>query len=156
MNPLLTILAVLVYLLVPAGVVVLCRRSRLAAKAGAILILYFLGIIVSNLLVFPFDGASEKLYPLQEALTSVTIPLALPMILFACDFRNWPVRRALSALLIGLVSIVCIVFAGYFLFGGTWSALEWVTRMPRQVQPCSSSTLRQRRPASLSEPLSMR
>ena len=118
MNPLLTILAVLVYLLVPAGVVVLCRRSRLAAKAGAILILYFLGIIVSNLLVFPFDGASEKLYPLQDALTSVTIPLALPMILFACDFRNWPVRRALSALLIGLVSIVCIVFAGYFLFGG--------------------------------------
>ena len=116
MNLFWTIVAILFYLLVPAAVILLCRRYRVVAKAGAILVLYFLGLILANLLVFPFEGAGEKLYPLQDALTSVTIPLALPLILFACDFRNWPVRKALVALLIGLFSVLAIATAGYFLF----------------------------------------
>lgn len=116
MNLLLTVLATLIYLLIPAAVVLLCRRFRIFGKVGAILILYFLGVILANLFIFPFEGAAEKIYPLQDALTSVTIPLALPLILFACDFRNWPVRKALSALLIGLFSVMAIATAGYFLF----------------------------------------
>lgn len=117
MNLFLAIVTVLFYLLVPAAVVVFCRHARWAAKVGAILILYFLGIIVANLLVFPFEGASEKIYPIQDALTSGTILLALPLILFACDFRTWPVKKALSALLIGLFSVIGFVVGGFFLFG---------------------------------------
>ena len=116
MNLFLTVVIILFYLLVPAAVVWLCRHARWAEKVGAILILYFLGIIVANLLVFPFDGASEWLYPIQDALTSVTIPLALPLILFACDFKEWPVKKALGALLIGLFSVLVITASGYFLF----------------------------------------
>ena len=116
MRPILTVLAVLFYLLVPAGVVLLCRRFRIVGKVGAILVLYFLGVILANLFVFPFEGLAERLYPLQDALTSVTIPLALPLILFACDFRNWPVRKALTALLIGLFSVLAVATAGFFLF----------------------------------------
>ena len=110
-----TLSVFLFYLLVPAGVVWLCRRFRFIGKIGAILVLYFLGIILANLFVFPFEGAAAKLYPLQDALTSVTIPLALPLILFACDFREWPVKKALGALLIGLVSVMAVATAGYFL-----------------------------------------
>ena len=116
MNLFLTVVIILFYLLVPAAVVWLCRHARWAEKVGAILILYFLGIILANLLVFPFDGASEWLYPIQDALTSVTIPLALPLILFACDFKEWPVKKALGALLIGLFSVLFITISGYFLF----------------------------------------
>ena len=115
MDFLLPIIAV-AYVLIPAGVVWLCRRFRTVGKAGAILILYFLGIILANLFIFPVEGLAGRLYPLQDALTSVTIPLALPLILFACDFRNWPVRKALAALLIGLFSVMAIVATGYFLF----------------------------------------
>lgn len=111
-----TILAVLFYLLTPAGVVLLCRRYRVIGKIGAILVLYFLGIILANLFVFPFEGAAARLYPIQDALTSVTIPLALPLILFACDFKEWPVKKALGALLIGLASVLAVATAGYFLF----------------------------------------
>lgn len=115
MNLLLTFVAILFYLLVPAGVVWLCRHSSFAGKTGAILILYFLGIIVANLFIFPFEGLAGQLFPLQDALTSVTIPLALPLILFACDFRNWPVRKALVSLVIGLFSVLTIAVAGFFL-----------------------------------------
>ena len=107
---------ILFYLLVPAGVVWLCRRFSTIGKVGAILVLYFLGIILANLFVFPFEGVAAKLFPLQDALTSVTIPLALPLILFACDFREWPVKKALGSLLIGLVSVMAVATAGYFLF----------------------------------------
>ena len=113
---LLTLLAIIFYLLVPAAVVLLCRHFRIFGKVGAILILYFLGIILANLFIFPFEGMAERIYPLQDALTSVTIPLALPLILFACDFRNWPVRKAFTALVIGLISVMAIATAGYFLF----------------------------------------
>ena len=88
-----SVLVVLFYLLVPAGVVWLCRRFSAIGKVGAILVLYFLGIILANLFVFPFEGFAGKLYPLQDALTSVTIPLALPLILFACG-RLLPVPGA--------------------------------------------------------------
>ena len=111
-----TILAVLFYLLTPAGVVLLCRRYRVIGKIGAILVLYFLGIILANLFVFPFEGAAARLYPIQDALTSVSSPLALPLILFACDFKEWPVKKALGALLIGLASVLAVATAGYFLF----------------------------------------
>ncbi|MBQ1623957.1 MAG: DUF819 family protein [Bacteroidales bacterium] len=111
-----SVLVVLFYLLVPAGVVWLCRRYSAIGKVGAILVLYFLGIILANLFVFPFEGFAGKLYPLQDALTSVTIPLALPLILFACDFREWPVKKALGSLLIGLISVMAVATAGYFLF----------------------------------------
>ena len=111
-----SVLVVLIYLLVPAGVVWLCRRFSAIGKVGAILVLYFLGIILANLFVFPFEGFAGKLYPLQDALTSVTIPLALPLILFACDFREWPVKKALGSLLIGLISVMAVATAGYFLF----------------------------------------
>ena len=107
---------ILFYLLAPAGVIWLCRHSRLLAKAGAILLLYILGVVVANLFIFPFEGAAERLFPVQDLMTSVTIPLAMPLILFACDFRHWPVKKALSALVIGLVSVVLVVTAGYFIF----------------------------------------
>ena len=116
MSAAVIILWVLFYLLVPAAVVGLCRRVPFFGKVGAILTLYFLGVIVGNCLIYPFKGAAELLYPVQDLLTSLTIPLALPLILFACDFRHWPVRRALGSLLIGIAAVTAAVVAGFFLF----------------------------------------
>ena len=115
MDLLLTFAWLLFYLLAPAGVVWLCRRSAAAGKAGAILILYFLGILAANLLIYPFDGAAEILFPLQDTLSSLTIPLALPLILFASDFRSWPVKTALKSLIIGLAAVTIATLGGYFL-----------------------------------------
>ena len=117
MNAIVICLWVLFYLTVPAGAIWLCRRSSAAAKAGAILILYFVGLIAGNLLIYPFEGAAEIMYPVQDALTSVTIPLALPLILFACNFHEWPVRRALISLIIGIIAVMAVATAGYFIFG---------------------------------------
>ena len=118
MSPVLIVIWVLFYLLAPVGVIWLCRRSAAAGKVGAILILYFLGIIVANLLIYPFEGAAEALFPVQDTLSSLTIPLALPLILFACDFRGWGAKTALKSLIIGLVAVCVATIGSYFLLRG--------------------------------------
>lgn len=115
MSVILSVFWVLFFLLAPAGVVWLCRRSKAAARIGAILILYFIGLIVGNLLIYPFPEGAKAVAGVQEALSSITIPLALPLILFACDFRGWPVKKALASLVIGLFSVLTASVAGYFL-----------------------------------------
>ena len=108
---------ILFYLLAPYGVILLCRRSRIIARIGAILMMYLIGVLAGNLLIYPFEGVPARLFPLQDALSSVTIPLAIPLILFACNFRDWPAGKALRSLLIGLVAVVGVTTAGFFLFG---------------------------------------
>ena len=115
MSVILSVIWVLFFLLAPAGVVWLCRRSKAAARIGAILILYFIGLIVGNLLIYPFPEGAKAVAGVQDALSSITIPLALPLILFACDFRGWPVKKALASLVIGLFSVLTASVAGYFL-----------------------------------------
>ena len=116
MKILILLLALAFYLLVPALVVKLCRKVSFFGKVGAILTLYFLGVLVGNLFIFRIDGLGEILVPMQNAMVSVAIPLAIPMILFACDFRHWPAGKAMVALVIGLVSVFAVSALGYWIF----------------------------------------
>lgn len=105
------VLIVLFFLLVPAGVLWLCRRVPVLDKVGPVLILYIIGIIVGN--VFHPSGMAK----IQELLSSAMVPLAIPLMLFSCTFRRSGTRSQLLALLCGLVSVTAAVVAGFFLFG---------------------------------------
>lgn len=103
------------YLLFPALVVYGCKRSKALNKVGEILLLYGVGILVANLFIFPL-GLNEAIAGLQDTLTSVTILLAIPMILFGCDFRHWPLKSAVAALIIGVMAVLATDIGGYFIF----------------------------------------
>lgn len=107
---------ILFFLFVPVGVIYLCEKVPFFGKIGGILTLYFVGIIVANLFIFPFPKMAEALYPIQDALTSVTIPLAMPLILFSCNFKRLPVRSATLSLIFGIIAMVTIVISGYYIF----------------------------------------
>ncbi len=102
---------VIFYLVVPAGVLWLCRRVPWLGKIGPILLLYAVGLVVGNLPVMPRGAAA-----VQEMVTSVMIPLAIPMLLFCCAFKRNQTRMQLKALAGGLVAVVVAVVAGYLLF----------------------------------------
>ena len=102
---------VMFFLLAPAGVLRLCRRFPALGKVGPVLILYILGIIVGNL--FHPSGMAQ----IQDILTSATVPLAIPLMLFSCTFRRSGTRSQVLALLSGLLSVVLMVVAGYLLIG---------------------------------------
>lgn len=119
----LQILSLLFYFAFPALIVFLCRKSVVLNKIGEILLLYIVGILVSNLVVFPL-GLGEKLHGIQDALTSVTILLAFPMILFGCDFKNWKLKKAIVALCIGLVSVVVVDVIGFYIFNDNQTGFD--------------------------------
>ena len=116
MKVLILVVALAFYLLVPALVVKLCRKVKFFGKVGAILTLYFLGVLLGNLFIFRIDGLGEILFPLQNAMVSIAIPLAIPLILFACVFRHWPACKAMVAVVIGLVSVFAVSALGYWIF----------------------------------------
>ncbi|MBQ8222624.1 MAG: DUF819 family protein [Bacteroidales bacterium] len=117
--------SLLFYFLFPSLVIFLCRRYSVLDKIGDILLLYIVGILVSNLIVFPL-GLGESIKGIQDALSSVTILFAFPMILFGCDFKNWKLKKAIVALCIGLVSVVAVDIIGFYLFNDNQSGFEKV------------------------------
>ena len=105
------LLVILFFLLSPACVLWLCRRFPVLDKIGPVLILYIVGIIFGNL--FHPSGMAG----IQEVLSSATVPLAIPLMLFSCTFQRSKTRSQLLALLLGLAAVTLSVLAGYFLFG---------------------------------------
>lgn len=105
------ILTIVFFLLCPACVLWLCKRFPLLDKIGPVLILYIVGIIFGNL--FHPSGMAG----IQNVLSSATVPLAIPLMLFSCTFQRSKTKSQLIALLLGLAAVTLSVLAGYFLFG---------------------------------------
>lgn len=102
---------VLFYLLSPAVVLWACNKWKVLNKIGPVLLLYFLGIIVANLNLIP---ASCK--GIQDTISTIAIPLALPMMLYSCDFKKFSIKTSLKITVIGIIAVVIAVVAGFFMF----------------------------------------
>lgn len=108
-----TILLVLFYLLTPFVILHLCHKFPFVNKLGAVFIAYLVGLVFGNIGVLP-----EWAPKIQDILTTLTIPLAIPLLLFSANVKQWKsmAGKAAIALAIGIVSVVTIVIAGYFIF----------------------------------------
>lgn len=53
---------------------------------------------------------------LQEILMTITIPLAIPLLLFSLDVKRWLhlARRALISMMLGIVSLTTVIIIGFF------------------------------------------
>lgn len=101
---------VLFYLLSPAAVLWACNKWKVLGKIGPVLILYFLGIIVANLNLIPADCKG-----IQDTISTIAIPLALPMMLYSCDFKKFSVKTSLKITIIGIIAVMIAVVTGFFL-----------------------------------------
>ena len=100
------------FCLLPAGVLWLCRRYTLLDKLGPIMILYGLGILIGNIGWHPAEMPVA-----QEIATSASIPLAIPMMLFACRFTLSEASLQLRVCISGFLAVFLSVVIGYLLFG---------------------------------------
>ena len=104
------LLIIVFYLLAPAGVLWACRRVKFLDKVGPVLTLYILGVVVANLHIVP-----ESCHGIQKILQDVMIPLAIPMMLFGCNFKDFKAGVTAKAFVICLISTAAMVVAGFFL-----------------------------------------
>ena len=107
------ILMIAFFLLVPVLVIFLEDKYRIVKKIGGVLICYIIGALVGNTGLLP-EGA----YVYQDWFTKLAVPLALPLILFSMDVRKWlrMARSTFSSLLLGLFTVVLMIFVGYWIF----------------------------------------
>jgi uncharacterized membrane protein len=103
------------YVLFPALVIYLCQRYPLVDKIGAVIICYIAGILIGNLHILPPDS-----FKVLDALTTVTIPIALPLLLFSMNIRRWFRLAGKTMVSLGLiiVAVMVMALAGNLLFNG--------------------------------------
>ena len=120
------IVLLILFIVTPIVVIYLEGRYSILKKIGAVLICYAIGLVLGNMGILP-EGSMKY----QTMITNISIPLALPLILFSMDVKKW-VRNAGSALwslAIGLFSVLVMIFIGYWIFRGSISEIWKVAGM---------------------------
>lgn len=105
-------LTTLIFVLAPALALWLCRRFSILDKIGPIMLLYAFGIILGNI---PWKPAEMPI--MQELATSITVPLAIPMMLFGCRFTLSEASQQLRVCISGFLSVMIAVIIGYLIYG---------------------------------------
>lgn len=107
------IIYALLFLFLPALVIFACRKVSFLGKIGPILILYIIGVLLGQIPGLNNDAA----FKLKDTVTTVMIPLALPMMLFGCRFNFKDMKGVGKSLIAGLVAVIVATTLGYIFFG---------------------------------------
>ncbi len=107
------VLLIAFYFVAPALILKACKKISLLKKIGSIAIAYIIGILIGLSKLLPSD-----IYATQDLLTSITVPLAIPLLLFPSNIKDWfrLAGTSFKSLIVGLVSVLITVIIGYQLF----------------------------------------
>ncbi len=100
------------YILFPVLVLYLCQKYSFFDKIGAVIICYLVGMTVGNINILP-----ETILPVQEMITEVSVGLALPLLLFSLDIRQWVkmARSAMVAMVLATIAVIVVSGSVYWL-----------------------------------------
>ena len=108
------------YIVFPILIIEAFKRWTIVQKIGTVVLAYAVGIIASLCGVFNFatPEVAESFSKLQSTIMSVAVPLAIPLMLFNCDFKLWTkaLPKTAWALVTGLAAVLVSVVSGYFIF----------------------------------------
>jgi uncharacterized membrane protein len=115
MNTLKVIVLVLFYVFTPLFILHLCHKYRFVNKLGAIVIAYAVGFLLGNIGILP---GIQGVAGVQDLLTTLTIPIAIPLLLFSMDVRKWfqIAGKTMLSMVFALIAAITTVVGGYFIF----------------------------------------
>lgn len=107
-----TPLLICLYLLAPALILHLCQRYQWMDSVGSVLWAYVLGIALGNFNLLP-EGAAK----VQDLMTTITVPLAIPLMLFSSQIKDWKkmARSTMLSLIAGTIAVIIAIILGYLL-----------------------------------------
>jgi uncharacterized membrane protein len=110
-----TISLILFYILTPVLLIYLSEKINFFKKIGVVLLAYAIGLFVGNINII--DNINNNSV-IQEIINNITIPLAIPLLLFSLDVKSWfkSSGKVVIALFVLLFSVIISVIIGYFLF----------------------------------------
>ena len=113
------IIILICYILVPVLIIMGFKRWSWMQKLGTVVMAYAVGVIASLCGVAHFDGEmAETFSQIQSNIVAIAVPLAIPLMLFNCDFKLWTkaLPKTTWALVGGIVAVVIAVVSGFFIF----------------------------------------
>lgn len=113
---------VLFFVLFPVFVIFLETKNKVIQKIGGLLICYGVGILIGNIGILP-----DTVGPIQNMMTTLSIPIAIPLIFFSMDLKKWTrlAKKSSLALVGQILSVSIIAFTGYFIFRNYIGADTW-------------------------------
>ena len=109
------------YVLVPVVIIELFKRYTWMQKIGTVVAAYAIGILfaLTGLVHFEAGTAAAMTFSkLQSTIMSVAVPIAIPLMLFNCDFKLWTkaLPKTIWSLVGGILAVLLAVVSGYFIF----------------------------------------
>lgn len=118
------IIAIAIYLLFPIIIVSAFHKWKILQKIGTVILAYAVGIIMSltGFVTFePGTADAATFESIQKLIMNISVPLAIPLMLFNCDFKLWTraLPKTILALVGGIIAITVAVISGFFIFRNT-------------------------------------
>ncbi len=109
------ILFTALFLLIPVGILWLTHHQAWARKVGVIVLCYVTGLLAGNAGLIP-----DSVQPVQQQITDLSIALAMPLLLFTLDIRQWRrvAGKAMLSMLFATTAVVAVATSLFFLFKG--------------------------------------
>lgn len=121
---------IILYILVPVFIIEAFKRWSWMQKIGTVVMAYAIGILFALTGFVHFDSeilidgvltanpAAKAFSSLQSTIMSLAVPIAIPLMLFNCDFKLWTkaLPKTIWSLVGGIVAVLIAVVSGYFVF----------------------------------------
>ena len=104
---------VLFYVFTPLLILYLCHNYTFIKKIGAVIVAYAIGLVLGSSGLLP-EGSKA----VQEMLNTITIPLAIPLMLFSSNIKSWLkiAGKTATSMFIAIFSVVAMVIVGFLIF----------------------------------------
>ena len=109
------------YILIPVLIIECFKHLNWMKKVGTVVAAYAVGIIFALTGFVHFEAGTDAALAfgkLQSTIMSITVPLAIPLMLFNCDFKLWTkaLPKTIWSLAGGIIAVIVAVISGYFIF----------------------------------------
>ena len=95
-------------------------RYKFIQKVGTVIIAYAIGIIMAltGFIKFEDPAQTQTISTIQTWIMNLSVPLAIPLMLFSCDFKLWTksLPKTFLALIGGVLAVVVAIISAYFIF----------------------------------------
>jgi uncharacterized membrane protein len=120
------IFLLLFYLVSPLLITWAARRFSWIDRLGTVLVAYVLGLIIGQTGLIPQNASI-----IQEWVMNLSIPLAIPLLLFGSRLSQWKslAKTGLTSMILAMISVLAMVMLGYVLFHDTNKELWKISGM---------------------------
>ena len=108
------------YFVFPVIIIMLFNRYQWAKAAGTVILAYTVGIIPALFGITLFEDGTTGA-AIQKNIMNIAVPLAIPLMLFNCNFKLWTksLPKTAAALGGGLLAVLSAIVSGFFIFRNT-------------------------------------